>query len=194
MHEELTKRVAEQTGASLLIQPAVGLTEPGDADHYTRVRTYMLTAEKYFDPQSTLLNLSPLATRMAGPRETLWHAIVFRNFGVSHLIAAQEVPAQHAKETGVCIVPLEDLVYLPDEDRYQESRTVPSGAKTLSISPTEMRDDYLATGRTLPAWYMRPDAADVLARAYPPLQQQGFCIWFTDILPRANQPSPTSWR
>jgi sulfate adenylyltransferase len=179
MHEELTKQTAGEIGATLLIQPAVGLTEPGDADHYTRVRTYMVTADKYCDSRSTLLNLSPLATRAAGAREALWHAIVLRNFGANHLIAAQEVPVKLAKETGVRILPLNDLVYLPDQDRYEKARSVPDGTATLSLSPSQMREDYLAAGQSLPEWFARPEVADVLARAYPPLQQQGFCIWFT---------------
>ena len=37
--------------ANLLIQPVVGLTKPGDVDHYTRVRCYEHVLEQY--PEQT---------------------------------------------------------------------------------------------------------------------------------------------
>jgi sulfate adenylyltransferase len=202
IHEELTKRAAAQVKGSLLIHPVVGMTKPGDVDHFTRTRTYKALVDNYYSKDSTLLSLLPLAMRMAGPKEALLHAIVRRNHGVNHFIVgrdhagpgndstgkpfygpydAQTLMTQHEAELGVKMVPFEMLVYLPDEDRYVEEKDVPKGAKTLNISGTQVRDDYLAKGKLLPAWFTRPETAEILREMYPPKNKQGFCIWFTGL-------------
>jgi sulfate adenylyltransferase len=202
IHEELTKRAAAEVKGSLIIHPVVGMTKPGDVDHYTRVRIYKALVENYYDRNSTTLSLLPLAMRMAGPKEALLHAIIRRNHGANHFIVgrdhagpgkdatgkpfygpydAQELMKQYEHEIGVKMVPLEELVYLPDEDRYVEGKDVPKGAKTLNISGTQVRDDYLAMGRLLPEWFTRPETAEILREMYPPRHKQGFCIWFTGL-------------
>ena len=202
IHEELTKRAAAQVGGSLIIHPVVGMTKPGDVDHYTRVRIYKALVDNYYDKQSTLLSLLPLAMRMAGPKEVLLHAIIRRNHGANHFIVgrdhagpgkdstgkpfygpydAQESMRRYEHELGVKAIPFEELVYLPDEQRYVEGKDVPAGAKTLNISGTQVRDDYLAKGKLLPEWFTRPETAEILREMYPPRHKQGFCIWFTGL-------------
>jgi len=202
IHEELTKRAAEEVGGSLLIHPVVGMTKPGDVDHFTRVRIYRALVEKYYDKSKTLLSLLPLAMRMAGPREALLHAILRRNHGVNHFIVgrdhagpgkdsagkpfygpydAQELMEKHEAELGVKMIPFEELVYLPDEKKYVEQKDVPSGAKVLNISGTQVRDDYLVKGKLLPEWFTRPETAEILRQMYPPKHTRGFCIWFTGL-------------
>jgi sulfate adenylyltransferase len=200
-HEELTKRAIETVDGVLLLHPVVGMTKPGDVDHYTRVRTYRALAEHY-EAGRILLALLPLAMRMAGPREALWHALIRRNFGANHLIVgrdhaspgvdstgrpfygpydAQELVARHREELGVTPVPFEELVYLPDEDRYEELGKVPSGRKTASISGTQVREQYLSKGRPLPPWFTRPAVAEILSESHPPRHRQGVCVWFTGL-------------
>jgi sulfate adenylyltransferase len=202
IHEELTKRAAEEVGGSLLIHPVVGMTKPGDVDHYTRVRSYRALVEKYYDHERTLLSLLPLAMRMAGPREALWHAIIRRNFGATHFIVgrdhagpglnsygkpfygpyeAQLMLEQYAQEIGVQPVEFKELVYLKDEERYVEADKTPEGASILNISGTQIRDDYLTKGVPLPEWFTRTETAEILQQMYPPRHQQGFCIWFTGL-------------
>jgi len=202
IHEELTKRAAAAVKGSLIIHPVVGMTKPGDVDHYTRVRTYKALVEEYYDRNSTMLSLLPLAMRMAGPKEALMHAIIRRNHGVNHFIVgrdhagpgndstgkpfygpydAQELMKKYEAELGVKMVPFEMLVYLPDEDRYVEEKDVPKGARTLNISGTQVRDDYLAKGRLLPEWFTRPETAEILREIHPARHKQGFCIWFTGL-------------
>ena len=202
IHEELTKRAAEAVAGSLLIHPVVGMTKPGDVDHFTRVRIYKALVEKYYDRSRTLLSLLPLAMRMAGPKEALLHAIVRRNHGVNHFIVgrdhagpgkdsagkpfygpydAQDLMRKYEADLGVKMIPFEELVYLPDEDRYVENKDIPPGAKVLNISGTQVRDDYLAKGRLLPEWFTRPETAEILGQMYPPKHKQGVCIWFTGL-------------
>lgn len=202
VHEELTKRAAAAVDGMLLLHPAVGLTKLGDVDHYTRVRTYQAMAERYYEPSRILLALLPLAMRMGGPREALWHAIIRRNHGANHLIVgrdhagpgndssnrpfydpygAQELVEQHRDEVGVRAVPFGELVYLPDEDRYAESSAVAAGAAVRSISGTQVREQYLDRGVRLPDWYTRPEVAEILAESYPPRHRQGVCVWFTGL-------------
>jgi sulfate adenylyltransferase len=202
IHEELTKRAAAAVKGSLIVHPTVGMTKPGDVDHYTRVRTYKALVDNHYDKNSTMLSLLPLAMRMAGPKEALLHAIIRRNHGANHFVVgrdhagpgndstgkpfygpydAQEVMKQYESELGVKMIPFEMLVYLPDEDRYVEEKDVPKGAKTLNISGTQVRDDYLAKGKLLPEWFTRPETAEILREMYPPRNKQGFCIWFTGL-------------
>jgi sulfate adenylyltransferase len=202
IHEELTKRAAEEVDGSLLVHPVVGMTRPGDVDHYTRVRVYRALVENYYDSNRTLLSLLPLAMRMAGPREALWHAIIRRNYGATHLIIgrdhagpgndsqgrpfygpyeAQAMVAQYSDEVGVQPVEFKELVFLPDEERYEETDKVPEDARIFSISGTQVREDYLAKGKLLPEWFTRKETAEILQQMYPPRHKQGVCIWFTGL-------------
>ena len=201
-HEELTKRAIEQADATLLLHPVVGMTKPGDVDHYTRVRAYKALVDRYYDRDRVVLSLLPLAMRLAGPREAVWHAIIRRNHGANHFIVgrdhagpgndsygkpfygpydAQELVARHADEIGVRMIPFSEMVYLADEDRYEEASRVMAGARTAAISGTQVREDYLHKGRPLPGWFTRPEVADVLAESYPPRHKQGVVIWFTGL-------------
>jgi len=196
-HEELTKRAIAAVDGVLLLHPSVGMTKPGDVDHYTRVRTYKALTEHHYDKDRVVLSLLPLAMRMAGPREALWHAIIRRNFGANHFIVgrdhaspgagfygpydAQELVAKHSDEIGVTMVPFHELVYVADEDRYEEASNIPSGATTRSISGTQVRDEFLGKGIPLPSWFTRPEVAAILGESYPPRHRQGVCVWFTGL-------------
>ena len=202
VHEELTRRAAESVDGVLLLHPVVGLTRPGDIDHYTRVRTYKAFLSSRGASDRTVLSLLPLAMRMAGPREALWHAIIRRNFGASHLIVgrdhagpgtdslgrpfygpleAQHLMAEHAQEIGVIPVCFDEFVYVPSEDRYEERSRVASATKTSVISGTQLRRDYLDAGRPLPDWFTRPEVAEILQESHPPRHRQGVCVWFTGL-------------
>jgi sulfate adenylyltransferase len=202
VHEELIKRAVQRVDGVLLLHPVVGLTKPGDVDHYTRVRTYKALVQNTSGADRILLSLLPLAMRMAGPREALWHAIIRRNYGANHLIVgrdhaspgvdsqgkpfygpydAQALVKRYSAELGVGVIPFEELVYLPDEDRYEEVSHVSPRVRTASISGTQVRQEYLNKGRKLPDWFTRPEVAEILAEAYPPRHRQGVCIWFTGL-------------
>lgn len=202
VHEELTKRAVQEVDGVLLLHPSVGMTRPGDVDHYTRVRTYMALAQRYYDPDRILLSLLPLAMRLAGPREALWHALIRRNYGANHFIVgrdhaspgsdstgkpfygpydAQELVESHTAELGVHVVPFKELVYLPEHERYEEVSKIPSQTRTASISGTQVREQFLNAGRPLPDWFTRPEVARILSDTYPPRHRQGACIWFTGL-------------
>lgn len=201
-HEELTKRAAEQVGGALLIHPAVGLTKPGDVDHFSRVRGYKTLVENYYDKDRTFLALLPIAMRMAGPREALWHMIIRRNYGANHMIIgrdhaglgmdatgrpfygpydSQDLVRKFEDDIGVKMLPFKVMVYLPDEDRYEEAERVATKARVASISSARVRTDYLDKGILLPDWFTRPETAKILAQVHAPLKERGFCIWFTGL-------------
>lgn len=201
-HEEMTKRAAESVDGVLLLHPVVGMTKPGDIDHYTRVRTYMLLAKRYYEAGGIFLSLLPLAMRMAGPREALWHALIRRNYGANHLIVgrdhaspgldsagkpfygpydAQDLVRDFGDELGVAVVPFREFVYLPGEEQYREVSAVPPGAPTMSISGTQVREQYLDRGAELPGWFTRPEVAEILRESYPPRHKQGVCVWLTGL-------------
>ena len=202
VHEELTKRAAAAVDGVLLLHPVVGLTRLGDVDHYTRVRTYRALTDLYYEPDRVLLALLPLAMRMGGPREAVWHAIIRRNFGANHLIVgrdhagpgvdsrgepfygpydAQELVEAHADELGVRALTFTELVYVPSEGRYEEVSELPPDVETASISGTQVREEYLNAGKPLPDWFTRTEVAEILGDTYPPRHRQGVCIWFTGL-------------
>jgi sulfate adenylyltransferase len=186
IHEELTKRAAAEVGGVLLLHPVVGQTKPGDVEQGTRTQIYQVLVERYYDLSRTLLSLLPLAMRFAGPREAIWHAIIRRNYGATHMIIgrdhagpgkdsrgepfyepyeAQLMFEQYAQEIGVQPLEFKELVYLPTEGRYEEVSKVPPGAQVFSISGTQVREEYLAQGKLLPDWFTRPEVAEILTRA-----------------------------
>lgn len=200
--EELTKRAAQQIGGGLLIHPVVGITKPGDVDHFTRVRCYRALVDNDYEPGSVVLSLLPLALRMAGPRDVLLHAIIRRNHGCTHFIvgrdhagpgedsagnpfyapcAAQEAMGKHSKEIGMEMVDFKPMVYLPDENRYAPIDEVPAGTKTADLSSTQVRENYLAKGLPLPEWFSRPAVAEILNETNPPRFRQGLTLWFTGL-------------
>lgn len=201
-HEEPTRRAQEFIRGALLIHPTVGITRPGDIDYYTRIRCIRALVSAHYDPSSVKLSIFPLAMRMAGPREALWHMIIRRNYGANHFIigrdhaspgkdssgkpfysayGAQELAEKYKNEVGVKSITFKEFVYVPDEDRYEEVDKIPGGRKSITISGTEIRENYLRPGKMLPKWYTRPEVARILMRAYPPRHEQGFCIWFTGL-------------
>lgn len=199
-HYELTLRAAKEVEANLLIHPSVGMTKPGDVEYYVRVRCYQELLPKY--PKDTArLALLPLAMRMGGPREAIWHAIIRKNHGCTHFIVgrdhagpgsgpdgkpfygpyqAQELLKAHERELGVAMVPFRMLVYLEEEDRYIPEDEVQPGARVLNISGTQLRR-RLAEGRDLPAWFTFPEVAKELQKNYPARQRQGFTLFFTGL-------------
>jgi sulfate adenylyltransferase len=199
-HQELTLRAAKAVEANLLIHPVVGMTKPGDIDHYTRVRCYQAILPRY-PKQTVSLALLPLAMRMAGPREAVWHAIIRKNYGCTHFIigrdhagpgsdsrgtpfyepyAAHKLLREHEEELGVQIVPFQAMVYVADLDTYLPANEVPEGARILNISGTELRR-RLAEGREIPQWFSFPEVAAELKRSYAPRHRQGFTIFFTGL-------------
>ncbi len=199
-HKELVVRAAEEIGGNLLIHPVVGMTKPGDVDHYTRVRCYKKIMEKF--PEDTAkLSLLPLAMRMGGPREALWHAIIRKNYGCSHLIVgrdhagpgndsngnpfygpydAQDMVVDYADEIGVQMVPFKLMVYVKEKSEYMPIDKVPSEMTQMNISGTELRR-RLEKGMDIPQWFTYPEVTEELRQSQPPKAKRGFTIFFTGL-------------
>src|SRR6476660_4608058 len=199
-HQELTFRAAKEVEANLLIQPVVGMTKPGDVDHYTRVRCYEHLIKAYPE-QTTTLSLLPLAMRMGGPREALWHAIIRKNYGCTHFIVgrdhagpgkdstgkpfygpydAQNLLKEHEKEIGITMVPFKNMVYVEEKAQYFPDNEVEPGMRTLDISGTELRR-RLQEGADIPEWFSFPEVVAELRRTHPPRHRQGFTVFFTGL-------------
>jgi len=199
-HVELTHRASAEANANLLIHPVVGLTKPGDVNHYTRVRCYQKIMEKYAD-NTAALSLLPLAMRMAGPREALWHAIIRKNYGCNHFIIgrdhaspgkdsqgnpfygpydAQDLVQQHEEELGIKMVPFKLMVYVKDTGSYMATNEVPEDAEILNVSGTELRE-LLDKGGDVPEWFSYPDVVEELRKQRPAMSKRGFTIFFTGL-------------
>ncbi|MEJ2029594.1 MAG: bifunctional sulfate adenylyltransferase/adenylylsulfate kinase [Maritimibacter sp.] len=197
-HQELTFRAAKEAQANLLIHPVVGLTKPGDVDHFTRVRCYEAVLDKY--PQSTTtMSLLNLAMRMAGPREAVWHGLIRANHGCTHFIVgrdhagpgknsagedfygpydAQELFREHQDEIGVEMVDFKHMVYVQERAQYEPADEIEEGVTVLNISGTELRR-RLSEGLDIPEWFSFPEVVKELRRTKPPRSQQGFTVFFT---------------
>jgi sulfate adenylyltransferase len=199
-HQELTQRATQIAEANLLIHPVVGQTKPGDVDHFARVRCYEQVLKTYPE-QTTLLSLLPLAMRMAGPREAVWHAIIRKNFGCTHFIVgrdhagpgndrsgkpfygaydAQDLLKKLAPELGIQMVPFKEMAYVQDRGQYVPQDEVQPGETVLSLSGTEFRR-RLREGIEVPPWFSYPEVVDELRRRYPPKHRQGFTVLFTGL-------------
>lgn len=199
-HAEALMRAAKQSEAAVLIHPSVGMTKPGDVDHYTRVRVYKAVIKRF--PASTaMISLLPLAMRMGGPREAVWHAIIRKNYGATHFVvgrdhagpgkdsdgndfydplAAMALAQKHAAEIGIEIMPAGFLSYVKSLDKYLEASEITEDMEVLNISGTELRA-RLADGRELPGWFTYPEVAKELRRTYRPRHKQGFTVFFTGL-------------
>jgi sulfate adenylyltransferase len=199
-HQELTSRAAREAEANLLLHPVVGVTRSGDVDHFTRVRCYEHVL-KHYPEQTTTLSLLNLAMRMAGPREALWHAIIRKNYGCTHLIVgrdhaspgtdrngqpfygpydAQELYREYEQELDITMVPFKQMVYVENKAEFQTADETEPGDHVLEISGTEFRR-RLREGLEIPDWYSFPQVVEELRRAYPPKHRQGFTVFFTGL-------------
>ncbi|MCB1353041.1 MAG: bifunctional sulfate adenylyltransferase/adenylylsulfate kinase [Rhodobacteraceae bacterium] len=199
-HQELTFRAAKEAQANLLIHPVVGLTKPGDIDHFTRVRCYEAVLDQY-PAATTTLSLLNLAMRMAGPREAVWHGIIRRNHGCTHMIVgrdhagpgknsqgedfygpydAQELFRQYKDEIGVEMVDFKHMVYVQEKAQYEPADEVEEGQTVLNISGTELRR-RLQEGLEIPEWFSFPSVVSELRRTRPPRARQGFTVFFTGL-------------
>jgi len=199
-HVEMTMRASEDLNANLLIHPVVGMTKPGDVDHYTRVRCYQHVLKKYPE-NSAMISLLPLAMRMGGPREALWHALIRKNYGCTHIIVgrdhagpgndkdgnpfygpydAQELLLKYESEIGIEMVPFKFMVYLPHEDRYEAIDEIEKGTEFKTISGTELRQ-LLDDGKGIPDWFSYKEVAQELEESRPPLTERGLTLFFTGL-------------
>jgi sulfate adenylyltransferase len=199
-HQELTFRAAREAQANLIIHPVVGMTKPGDVDHFTRVRCYEAVLDKY-PASTTTMSLLNLAMRMAGPREAVWHGIIRKNHGCTHFIVgrdhagpgknsagqdfygpydAQTLFAQHAEEIGIEMVDFKHMVYVQEKAQYYPANEVPEGCTVLDISGTELRR-RLREGLDIPEWFSFPEVVTELRRTSPPRAKQGFTVFFTGL-------------
>jgi sulfate adenylyltransferase len=197
-HQELTFRAAKEAEANLLIHPVVGMTKPGDIDHFTRVRCYEAVLDQY--PSSTTsLSLLNLAMRMAGPREAVWHGLIRKNHGCTHFIVgrdhagpgknsqgedfygpydAQTLFREYQEEMGIEMVDFKHMVYVQERAQYEPADEVEEGVTVLNISGTELRR-RLSEGLDIPEWFSFPDVVSELRRSKPPRSKQGFTVLFT---------------
>ena len=199
-HQELTFRASRDVEANLLIHPVVGMTKPGDVDHFTRVRCYEHLLDRYPE-QTTMLSLLPLAMRMGGPREALWHAIIRKNYGCTHIIIgrdhagpgqdsngkdfygpydAQELLTEHAEELDISMVPFQLMVYAENRAEYIPIDEKTDDDNVLNISGTELRR-RLQEGLDIPEWFSFPEVVEELRKTHPPRHKQGFSVFFTGL-------------
>ena len=199
-HQELTFRAAKEAQANLLIHPVVGLTKPGDIDHFTRVRCYEAVLDQY-PASTTAMSLLNLAMRMAGPREAVWHGLIRKNHGCTHFIVgrdhagpgsnsqgedfygpydAQDLFREHQEEMGIEMVDFKHMVYVQDRAQYEPADEIENkeNVTILNISGTELRR-RLAEGLEIPEWFSFPTVVQELRRTRPPRAKQGFTVFFT---------------
>ena len=199
-HIEMNLNASKELDAGILIHPVVGMTKPGDVDHYTRVRCYKAAMPR-FPENSAMLSLLPLAMRMAGPREALCHALIRKNYGCTHFIVgrdhaspgngadgepfygpydAQDLLKKHEKEIGIEMIPFKMMVYVENDKKYFPVDEIPEGSESKSISGSELRQ-LLRDGAEIPEWFSYPEVVDELRKTKPKQNKRGFTIFFTGL-------------
>lgn len=197
---EMTIQAMQKARANLLLLPAAGIPGPDDFDHYTRMRCYQKVGTHY-PPNSHLLNLLPLAMRMAGPRDAVLHMIIGRNFGCTHFVIghnhaspgndssgnpfypadrAEALASEAARELGIDPVFFEEMVYLPFDDEFCLASEVNGSRETISFTGKDIRD-RIRKGKKIPDWATFPEVIEELDRSYPSPARQGFTIFFTGL-------------
>ncbi len=197
-HQELTFRAAKEAQANLLIHPVVGMTKPGDIDHFTRVRCYEAVLDKY-PTSTTTMSLLNLAMRMAGPREAVWHGLIRKNHGCTHLIIgrdhagpgknshgedfygpydAQELFHANEEEIGIKMIDFKQMVFVQERAQYKPADELGEDVTVLNISGTELRR-RLSEGLEIPEWFSFPEVVAELRKASPQRSKQGFTVFFT---------------
>jgi sulfate adenylyltransferase len=199
-HMELTLRAAQEMDGHILLHPVVGLTKSEDIDYFTRVRCYQKILP-YYPPNKAILSLLPLAMRMAGPREALWHAIIRKNYGCTHFIigrdhagpgadsqgkpfydpyAAQKIVATHQDEIGITMLAFQEMLYVKERQTYASCDEIKPDETPLTISGTELRSALLHE-KPIPEWFSYPEIIDELRASYLPKHKKGFTIFFTGL-------------
>jgi sulfate adenylyltransferase len=199
-HQQLTLNAAKEVGANVLIHPVVGMTKPGDIDYFTRVRCYEKIIPQY-PTNSVMLSLLPLAMRMGGPREALWHAIIRKNYGCTHFIVgrdhagpgndsedkpfydpyeAQALVSKYEDEIDIKMLPFQEMVYVKNKKHYRPLDQVKDKSQIAKISGTEFRH-RLRTHQDIPSWFSFPEVIQELKKTIPPKDQQGFTVFFTGL-------------
>ena len=197
-HQELTFRAAKEAQANLMIHPVVGMTKPGDIDHFTRVRCYEAVLDKY-PAATTTMSLLNLAMRMAGPREAVWHGLIRKNHGCTHFIVgrdhagpgknsageefygpydAQDLFRTYQEEMGIEMMDFKHMVYVQERAQYEPADEIEEGVTVLNISGTELRR-RLSEGLEIPEWFSFPEVVAELRKTRPPRSKQGFTVFFT---------------
>ena len=197
---ELTIQAMKKAKANLLMLPIAGIPRPGDFDHYTRMRCYQKVAAHY-PPDTFMLNLLPLSTRLAGPRDAVLHMIIGKNFGCTHFVIGhnhatpgrdsfgnpfydtpqvRELAQEAAKEVSIEPVFFEEMVYLPFEDEFKLVSDVKDGQETLSFTNDHIRD-RVRKGKHIPEWASFPDVVKELRRSYPSPATQGLTVFLTGL-------------
>ncbi len=199
-HVEVILRACDEVQGHVLLNPVVGITKPDDIDYHTRVRCYRIISEKYLK-DTVLLRVLPLAIRMAGKREALWHALIRKSYGCTHFIVgrdhaepgekingdhfyepyeAQEYVKTCEKEIGIKIIPFQEMVYCKELDRCVPKNSVPKNSTMLTLSGTEFRN-LLKRGEEIPEWFSYPEVIEELRKVYVPKKEQGFTLFFTGL-------------
>jgi sulfate adenylyltransferase len=197
-HFEIVRRAAEEIGGKVLIHPAVGQTKDGDIDYVTRVRSYK-HVQQFYAKDFAELSLLPIAMRMAGPREALWHALIRKNYGCTHFIVgrdhagpgkdangipfygpyeAQDMVKEYEKEIGIKLVTPKEMVYVEEEQIYLPVNEVKEGYTVKNISGTELRA-LLRRGGEIPEWFSFPEVIKELRRTEQ--NRTGFTVFFTGL-------------
>jgi sulfate adenylyltransferase len=201
VHRRVIIDAAKAHQAHILIHPAVGETKPGDLPYSARVRCYK-AVQRHLPLDMSALSLLPLAMRMAGPREALWHALINRNYGCTHFLVgpdhasppkdgggktfygkyeAQAFLRRFAGEIGIEIVAQPEYRYVPSRKAFApEDEVRQQGLETTVLGQEDLRT-LLVGGKEVPEWFSYPDVIEELRRVYPPRSREGFTLFFTGL-------------
>ncbi len=204
VQQHIILQAARESQAHILIHPTVGITKPGDLDYYARVHCYQ-AVQKYFPDNLATMSLLPLAMRMAGPKEALWHAIINKNYGCSHILigpdhasppplsaenshdkfyaqnAAQDYVRQYEHELGIKVMVTEEHRYVAQQQKFLPLSSIKKDELSSEMLSYLDLKSYLHNNKNIPSWFTFPEVLKALSKAYPARCRQGITLFFTGL-------------
>jgi sulfate adenylyltransferase len=180
-HEYLQKTALTFTDG-IFVNPVIGRKKKGDFKDEVILASYEELIRNYYLRERAVMAILQMEMRYAGPREAIFHAIVRKNFGCTHIIigrdhagvgnyyqpyAAQDI-FEEFPDLGIAPLFFRSFYHCRKCRSVVNEKICPHPASEhIQFSGTKIRD-MLVKGEIPPPELMRPEVAEVIMRFKDP--------------------------